>query len=163
MTIAQLYQRLCAKPYFKTTKRVGRNPETGKAQKYNHIINATAWVCDISGDQEREQTGRANCKVYKDAFGVNFKRKRSRIIYGVTLVRSYIKSSTGRVRFFVDELACPKHNDALKRYAYPEKDGTIQNENPIKLDDDEVDAIRYFFVNVLDRISERSDVGISMS
>ena len=42
------------------------------------------------------------------------------------------------------------------------KDGTIQNENPIKQDDDEVDNIRYFFINILDRGNERSGVGISM-
>ena len=162
MTIAQLYHKLTTRPYFKTQKRVGRNPETGKPRKYDHITNVTAWVCDIAGDQEREQTGKANCKVYKESFGVNFKRKRSRIIYGVTLVRSYIQNAHGKVRFYVDEIACPKHNDAIKRYAYPEKDGTIQNENPVKQDDDEVDNIRYFFINILDRQTQRQGVGISM-
>ena len=51
---------------------------------------------------------------------------------------------------------------AVKRYTYPEKDGTIQNENPIKQDDDEVDNIRYFFINILDRSAQRQGVGISM-
>ena len=45
---------------------------------------------------------------------------------------------------------CPKSIDGLKRYRYNEKDGIIQNENPLKVDDDAVDMIRYFFVNQLD-------------
>lgn len=163
MTIKQLYLALSKRPYFKTENREGHNPETGRGEEYDHITNVTKWVCDISGDQEREQTGRANCALFKQLFGVNFKRGRSRIVKGVSFVRSYIKNSNGKVRFFVDELACPKHNDGIKRYSYPEKNGVIQNEVPVKKDDDEVDGIRYFFMNIINQSTKRTGVGISMN
>ena len=42
---------------------------------------------------------------------------------------------------------CKESIDGMKRYKYPEKDGIIQNENPVKEDDDAVDMIRYYFIN----------------
>jgi len=110
----------------------------------------TDWICDIAGNQEREQTGISNMNYFKERYGVHFKARRKAINYGIPIVRSYIRNSMNQVRFFVDEKRCPKTIDGVKRYRYNEKDGQIINENPIKEDDDAVDALRYFFVNILD-------------
>lgn len=140
-----LYDLICAKPYFETTME-----DHPRGFPYKHIHDISEWICDIAGDQEREQTGKSNIKHFKDNHNVKFTRRSSRINYGITIVRNYIKTASGKVRFFVDVEKCPKSHDGLKRYAYPEKDGIIQNEVPIKKDDDCADMIRYFFVNKLD-------------
>lgn len=105
------------------------------------------YICDIAGNQEREQTGKSNIKYFKDNFGITFKFRKSAINEGISIVRSFIKSATGKIRFYVSS-NCKLSIDGLKRYKYPEKDGKIQNENPIKVDDDAVDMIRYYFINL---------------
>lgn len=116
------------------------------AKKYK----ITGWVCDIAGNQEREQSGISNIRWFRKHHDITFKYKKSGISVGIALVRSYIKNSLGQQRFFVYK-NCKKSIDGLKRYKYAEKDGAIVNENPIKKDDDAVDSIRYFFVNVCDK------------
>lgn len=122
-------------------------------QLYDKILNKgyniTEWICDIAGNQEREQTGISNIAWFKER-GIHFKHRRTAINYGIPIVRSYIKNSIGRRRFYADELRCPKSIDGVKRYRYNEKDGIILNENPVKENDDAVDALRYFYVNILD-------------
>jgi PBSX family phage terminase large subunit len=109
------------------------------------------WYCDIAGTQEREQTGKSNVRWFSEApRNIHFKYRSSAINYGIPIVRSYIKNGLGQRRFFVDEIKCPNLIDGLRNYAYPEKNGVIQNENPVKKDDDCVDGLRYFFVNRLD-------------
>jgi hypothetical protein len=103
------------------------------------------YICDIAGNQEREQTGMSNIKWFKQNVGINFRFKRSGIIEGISAVRSYVKSATGKVRFFIDP-KCKESIEGMKRYSYKEKDGKIENENPIKQDDDAVDMIRYYFM-----------------
>jgi hypothetical protein len=116
------------------------------------------WDCDISGTQEREQTGRSNIflvtKYLKDKYGmvVKFKFRQSAIVYGIALLRSYIKNMEGKCRMFFDERKCPILIDQLKNYRYPEKDGEVTSELPIKLNDDGNDSLRYYAVNVLDDI-----------
>lgn len=112
--------------------------------------NIDDWVCDIAGDQEREQTGKSNCKYFKDRGQISFKKRRTAIQYGIPIARRYIKNGLSQRKFYVDEDRCPHSIDGIKLYHYPEKDGVILNENPIKKDDDAVDALRYFFVNILD-------------
>lgn len=133
MKLPTLYDRMKAKPY--------------KIDQY---------YCDASGDQERETSALSNIDWFKKK-GIMFKYRRTRIQYGITIVRGYIKDGKGKRKLIVDEIRCPKLLDSILNYSYPEKDGIIQNENPIKKDDDPVDALRYFFVNKLDkRISESS-------
>lgn len=112
--------------------------------------NIKEWICDIAGNQEREQTGISNVNWFKNNYGVKFKFRSSGIIKGISLVRSYIKNTKGQARFFISD-KCKFAIDSIKRYSYIEKNGIIQNELPQKKDDDEVDAIRYFFVNILDK------------
>lgn len=107
------------------------------------------WYCDISGKQERE-SGTSNINWFAQSpRNVSFQYSMSEILQGIPVVRRYIKSGDGRRRFFVDQDKCPKSVDGLVNYSYPEKDGTIASENPIKKDDDCVDAIRYYFFNRL--------------
>lgn len=108
------------------------------------------FICDVAGNQEREQSGKSNIKWFIENHSIYFKSKSSTIVNGVSFVRSYIKSSTGKIRFFISS-KCQESIDGLSRYKYPEKDGKIQNENPVKEDDDAVDMIRYFFMYKLYR------------
>jgi PBSX family phage terminase large subunit len=119
-----------------------------KAKNYN-IKN---WYCDIAGNQEREQTGRSNVQWFRDApRNIDLQYRKTAVNFGVALVRTYVKNGLGQCRFFIDEVKCPKSLDGILNYSYPEKDGVIINENPLKKDDDAMDAIRYFFVNRLDK------------
>lgn len=115
----------------------------------HRIENVKDWACDIAGNQEREQTGRSNVQWFKDKHGIRLRYRSTAINYGIPIVRSYICNGLGQRRFLVDS-RCKRSIDGLKRYSYPEKDGVILNENPVKKDDDEVDTDRYFFVNFLD-------------
>lgn len=130
-----------------------------KITKKNYRLDG--WVCDIAGNQEREQTGRSNIDHFKDNYQIGFKYRKTAINYGIPIVRSYIKNTLNQARFLIDEKACPRSVDGLKRYRYPEKDGIVQNENPIKMDDDECDMIRYFFVNIMDKSYNRPRFNIS--
>ena len=104
----------------------------------------TDWYCDIAGNQEREQTGISNVKWFEKK-GIKFRYRSCGIQHGISLVRSYIRNSRGINRFFVDEGKCPKTVDNLRNYSYPQKNGIITNENPVKEDDDAADAVRYYF------------------
>ncbi len=126
MTIDKLYNAIIAKPY-----------------------NIRHWCCDIAGNQEREQTGRSNVIWFSDK-GIRFKYRSTAINYGIPIVRSYVLDGKGRRKFLISR-NCKKSIDGMKQYRYPDKDGIVQNENPIKKDDDAVDMIRYFFVNYLDK------------
>jgi len=110
------------------------------------------WVCDIAGNQEREQTGRSNIAWFREPpRNIPFRYRSTAINYGIPLVRQYIRNGKGQVKFTIDPDKCPKSVDGMRNYSYPEKDGVILNENPVKRDDDCADAIRYFFVNRLDK------------
>jgi hypothetical protein len=128
MTLEQLWERIKAKNY-----------------------SIKGWCCDIAGNQEREQTGKSNIKWFRDNCKIELKYRATAITYGIAIVRSYIKTCIGSTKFFVSKFGAPKTLDALKNYRYHAKDGIIQNENPIKENDDPVDAMRYFFVNFLDK------------
>lgn len=104
------------------------------------------YICDIAGNQEREQTGKSNIKWFVDNAGIRFKYRTSLVNVGCAIVRSYIKNSNGLVRFKIGS-QCKETIDGLKRYRYHEKNGIILNENPEKIDDDAVDMVRYYFVN----------------
>ncbi len=105
-------------------------------------------VCDIAGNQEREQTGISNINWFKDR-DIEFRRRATAITYGIPIVRSFIRNGKGEAKFFVDP-SCKRTIDGIKQYRYQEKDGSIVNENPVKKDDDAVDCLRYFAVNILD-------------
>ena len=126
LLLEKMYDQIMAKPY-----------------KINN------YCCDIAGNQEREQIGISNINVFKSK-GIHLKHRRTAINYGIPIVRSYIKNSKGQVKFYVSA-NCKKSIDGLRQYRYNEKDGIIQNENPVKKDDDAVDMLRYFFVNFMDR------------
>lgn len=105
------------------------------------------WCCDIAGNQEREQTGIANIRWFREKYGIAFKYGKYNILPGISFVRTYVRNGLGQVKFVVDETRCPKSLDSIKQYKYPVKNGIIVNENPEKLMDDPCDAIRYFFMN----------------
>jgi hypothetical protein len=153
LTLDKLYAKICERPYLKKIEktRIDELPDGQRVSvKYQYITNIKAWVCDIGGDQERELLGKSNVDHFYEKYGVDFERRKSAILKGIAVMRSYIQAMTGRVRFFVDKDRCPETIAGIKRYAFPEKDGKVQSENPIKQDDDAVDETRYFFWNILD-------------
>lgn len=120
---------------------------------YNQIMSKpyhiTEWICDIAGSQEREQTGISNIEFFKTK-GIKFRFRTANILPTIAIVRSYIRNSKGISRLFVDENRCPKLIDNLRNYSYPQKGGVITNENPIKDQDDCVDSLRYYMMNMHD-------------
>lgn len=166
ITLDMLYEKILERDWVKTvTKERTEIAPNGEVQKveYQYITNVTQWICDIAGNQEREQTGRSNVYHYEEKYGVEFEYCRSGILYGVAIVRSYIRNGSGERRFFVDVDKCEATIDGVKRYKFPEKDGVITSENPEKVDDDAVDETRYFFVNILDpRVEEINDNAVGV-
>lgn len=126
LDLTTLYARIMAKPY-----------------------NIQGYCCDISGTQERELTGRSNVSFFEDR-GISFEYRTSSIAQGLALVRSYMKNAKGQIKFYVSR-RCEKTIDGIKRYRYPDKNGVIVNEKPVKLDDDACDMLRYFFINFMDK------------
>lgn len=126
-------------------------------QKYHDkfsMVQDDKWDCDIAGKQTREQTGISNIQEWVEIgkkYGkhIKFSYRKTEVTYGIPIVRSYIKSATGLIRFYIDA-SCSKTIDQIKAYRYPEKDGIIVNENPVKENDDACDMLRYFFVNFVD-------------
>lgn len=119
--------------------------------------NITEWICDIAGNQEREQTGISNVQWFKER-GIKFLFRTMSIQQSIAIVRSYIKNTKAQARLFIDEAACPKLVDNMRNYSYPQKDGVITNENPIKEQDDAVDALRYYFGNKHDELLKPNEV-----
>lgn len=155
-----LYERILERPWIKTVDKTRKElDQFGKEVivPYKYITNITKWICDIAGDQEREQTGISNINHMESKYGVDFERCKSGILYGIGIVRSYIHNVVGERRFFVDTEKCPETISGIKRYMFPQKDGVITNENPIKVDDDAADETRYFFVNILDPFAREKD------
>jgi phage terminase large subunit len=106
------------------------------------------YCCDMAGNQTREQTGQSNIDWFA-LHGIYFKFKKSSISYGVSIVRSYIKNAIGVRRYFVNP-KCTETIDSIRRYKYQDKDGVVINENPLKIDDDACDMVRYYFYNFHD-------------
>ena len=131
LKIEQVYAKIMAKPY-----------------KIN------GWCCDIAGNQEREQTGISNIRWFKNK-NIYMKHRKTAVTYGIPIVRSFIRNGKDEVNFYISR-NCVKSIDGMRQYRYAEKDGIILNENPIKLDDDAVDMIRYFYVNFMDRSVSQS-------
>lgn len=117
----------------------------------------TEWICDIAGNQEREQTGISNVKWFESK-GIKFKFRRCGVQHGITIVRGYVRNTKGINRLFIDEIKCPKTVDNMRNYSYPQKNGIILNENPVKKDDDPADAVRYYFQNQHDSLLRPNSV-----
>lgn len=128
---------------------------------YNQIMakgyNIRQWICDIAGNQEREQTGISNVEWFKGK-GIKFYYRQSAVAKGISIVRSFIRNGKGEAKLVIDEVRCPKTVDCLKNYSYPEKDGVIISEDPLKKDDDPADALRYYFVNKHDTLLVPNEV-----
>jgi phage terminase large subunit len=115
-----------------------------KIKHYN--LTNIKWVCDVAGNQEREQLGLSNVRYFWNQWGIRIESSRMKVLKTVAIVRSYIKNSNNHIRYFVHK-RCASTQDGLKRYSYVVKDGIVQNENPAKIDDDMVDCVRYSLIN----------------
>jgi hypothetical protein len=126
-----------------------------RAEQKGYKLNPKNFCADIAGNQEREQTGISNIEYFDsqiiDGQNVDVSCVRRGVLYGISIVRPYVNSMSGIRRLFIDEDNCPLLLDSLKNYRYPEREGIILNENPVKEADDPCDSLRYFFVNFLER------------
>jgi phage terminase large subunit len=123
LTLEELYKRIISKPY-----------------KINN------WYADVAGNQERESTGWSNIRWFAESpRNIKIKTRQSKVALSISLVRQWIRNGKGQARFFVSE-SCPKTIDGMRNYRYVEKSGMI-TEDPLKQDDDCVDAVRYYFWN----------------
>lgn len=103
------------------------------------------YYCDPAGIKEDEAMAMSNVEFFK-ANGINFKYRRSRIVYGLNVVKQYILTGSGERKFFIDEIKCPDAMDGILNYGYQVKNGQI-TEDPNDEGDDVPDALRYYFVN----------------
>jgi len=117
-----------------------------------HNLKNIKWYADVAGNQEREQLGISNIRWFWDRHQIRIQSSRLRVLKTVAIVRSYIQNTNNAIRYFVST-NCPLTIDSIKRYRYVVKNGVVQNENPEKLDDDGVDALRYGLVNGIRTIS----------
>jgi phage terminase large subunit len=117
-----------------------------------HNLQNVKWVCDVAGNQEREQLGISNVRWFWENHQIRIQSSRLKVLKTVAIIRSYIQNSNEVVRFFISK-NCELTIDGLKRYRYVVKDGVVQNENPEKIDDDGVDALRYGILNGAKTIS----------
>jgi hypothetical protein len=123
LTLEDLYSRILAKPY--------------------HLNN---WYADVAGNQEREATGKSNIKWFAEPpRNIRIKSRRAKVAVSISLVRQWVRNGKGQARLLVSE-SCPKAIDGMRNYRYIEKSGMI-TEDPLKENDDCVDAIRYYFIN----------------
>ncbi len=124
----------------------------------------SGWVCDIAGSQEREQTGISNIDWFtkkwaepserewiRKTWGLEstrfeFQTRSTAINYGIALLRTFVRTGSGRVKLTVHSKKCPLTLDSIKNYRYPEREGIVLNENPIKENDHCCDALRYYAV-----------------
>lgn len=152
LTLDSLYAKIVSKDWVQVEPGenvIMTNKGTKELFHFDRITNITDWCCDSAGLQTRELIGTSNIRHMKEMYEIQFRKKKGSLLKGVSLVRSYIKNAKGESRLKIDKNNCPKHIAGIKGYRYPEKNGIIINENPLKEDDDECDSMRYFFVNFL--------------
>jgi phage terminase large subunit len=105
------------------------------------------WYCDAAGLQTNEQTARSNVQIMREDYNITFKWKRTPIIQGVVMMRSYIKTAKGQRKFIVDK-KCEHTIDEFMGYRFKEKNGMVTDEF-MDVDNHTLDAARYWFVNFM--------------
>jgi len=113
---------------------------TARAKLYGAVRRVG---CDPAGNARNSQTATSDVSYLRKA-GWSVRSKGSRIVDGLELVRTGLRSGTGEVRLFVHP-RCRRLIAALKGYRYPEGGGEL----PIKdgVHDHLIDALRYYYIN----------------
>lgn len=105
---------------------------------------------DPAGNADEISSGISPVDFLRDPKGAGLTviNRGSRIAPGLALVRSYIKTSSGIVRYYIDE-RCENTIRSLYGYTYKVGNNGIAIEEPDKdgIHDHACDALRYFFVN----------------
>lgn len=106
--------------------------------------------CDPAGEAEELSSGKSPVDTLRK-YGFMMVNKATRINPGLALVRAYIKTSSGKRRFFVTK-NCKETIRSFMGYQYAMMRGSLIKEEPLKdgLHDHACDAVRYFFVNKFD-------------
>lgn len=113
----------------------------GEIQSRTHGPVA-AIFCDPAGGSRNEHTAISNIEVLERA-GYRVRRRASRIVDGLELIRAALSPAIGNPRLFFHP-RCRHLLTAMQSYRYPDT-----GEIPIKdgTHDHPIDALRYFFVN----------------
>lgn len=112
------------------------------------VIESRPWrvrrvACDPAGATRNEQTARSNIDFLR-ARGYSVKTRASRIVDGVELIRSALKSAAGQIRLFIHP-RCQHLIRALEEYRYRDPTSEIPMKDGVH--DHAVDALRYFYIN----------------
>jgi PBSX family phage terminase large subunit len=112
-----------------------------------------ALYTDPAGNAEELTSGISPVDYLRMNHDFNIVNKGSLIVPGLALVRSYIKTASGKRRFFISS-NCTESIRSMRGYSYEggKKNSEVVKEEPLKdgINDHMCDAIRYFFVNRFD-------------
>jgi hypothetical protein len=108
-------------------------------------------ACDPAGASRNEQTAKSNLDLLRQN-RYQVKTRGSAIVDGVEMIRAALRSASGETRLFINP-RCSGLIRSLERYHYKD----AQSEIPLKdgLHDHAVDALRYFFVNAMEKPLKR--------
>lgn len=116
-----------------------------------HIVHITSnpyhraqrIACDPAGNGPNDQTALSNIQRLRQA-GFIVKSRGSRIVDGIELIRSALRSASGDQRLWIHP-RCKRLIKAMQAYRYPDAPG----ETPLKDNEHDhlIDALRYFFIN----------------
>jgi hypothetical protein len=133
--------------YYRSRATIDAHGEEIKKRTPVPEEKVAATFCDPAGNSLDDITGSSAVRQLKQ-LGIRVKSRRSGIIEGIELIRRQIRSGDGKSRLVVSP-RCPRLIEALQCYHYPDNQGELFNELPLKdgVYDHPIDALRYFFVN----------------
>lgn len=107
-------------------------------------IPRVQYIAGHEANISRQEASGANMKGILRGHGIFLKVKFHYLYISLAAVRSYILSASGHRKLIVDPRGNKVLTDAFESYHYPEKDGFLIGEEPVKDgSDDPMDAIRY--------------------
>jgi len=107
-------------------------------------IHNVKYIAGHEANIKRGEANGANMKKILRAGGIFLKVKFHYLAPSLSSVRAYILNPSGERRFLVDKRGNDKPLHDLEAYHYPEKDGVLIGEEPVKDGSDDIpDAIRY--------------------
>lgn len=118
---------------------------------------------DPAGNAEELTSGISPVDYLRMERGWKVENKGSLIVYGLHLVRSYMKAADGKRKFFILN-TCINALKSISGYSYAVQRITdLVKEEPLKdgIHDHMCDAIRYFFVNRFDKakwVAKEADI-----
>jgi hypothetical protein len=110
-----------------------------------------ATFCDPAGAGLNDVSGTSAVRELR-SLGISTRYRRSTILEGIEQIRRAIRQGDGTSSLVISP-RCPRLIEALQCYHYPDTARTSPGEQPLKdgVYDHPIDALRYFFVNCVNR------------